>query len=158
MDINDLIDDFSVGIAQDADVLEWSNQNFGKDLKVFVNFDQENPPGADDCPLAAVIPESKRFGQTIRDPEHIVNVIACVRNNASRQHPSVGNITEYQGVSQIEDLRKLIETALVGLSDLGNATLDFEVEYDTITDFPFMWCYMAVIVKLPITMGADPLA
>jgi len=157
MDITTLIDDFAEGIAQDPDVLEWANLTYGQDHRVFVNFDVENPPGESYCPFVMLMPESKRAGQTIVNRSHEVHVVCCVHDSEFRDHLSISNITEYLGVSRLEAFRKLVETALASV-DIGNPTIDFDIEDDTISYFPFLWCYMAARVDEPVTMGSDPLA
>ena len=75
MDISDLIDDLSAGVARDPDTLAWADLTYGQDHRVYVNFDVENPPGSDYCPYVMLMPERKRAGQTIRERTHVVERI-----------------------------------------------------------------------------------
>lgn len=157
MNVNTLITNLAVAVAQDSDILTWANTNYGQDHYVFVNFDVQDPPGEDYCPYVMIAPDRKRMGQRISQREHAVDVVCCIHDDASRTHAGISNIIEYQGVSNLETFRKYVETAVVGVS-VGNGAFDFEVEYDTISTFPLMWCFMRATVPEPVTIGSDYLA
>ncbi|MEE4112712.1 MAG: hypothetical protein V2I40_07850 [Desulfobacteraceae bacterium] len=156
MNINTLITDMAEAIAQDPDILEWANLYYGRDHYVFVNFDIENPPGESYCPYVVIFPEAKRIGQGIRQRSHTLHVVACVHDDSSRDYPGFTNIIEYEGLQRSEAFRKLVETAMAGV-DIGNGLMDFEIDYDSISDFPFFWCFMSAIITEPVTMGSNPL-
>ena len=157
MNINTLVTDMAEAIAQDPDILEWANLYYNRDHYVFVNCDIKNLPGESYCPYFAIFPEAKRAGQTVRQRSHTVHVVSCVNDANFRDYPGFTNIIEYEGVQRAEAFRKLAETAMVGV-DIGNGVIDFDVDYDTITDFPFMWSYMAAVITEPVTMGSDYLS
>lgn len=154
MNINALITDMAEAIAQSADVLAWANLYYKRDHRVFVNFDMENPPGESYCPYAVIYPESKLAGQTIQQRAHVLHVVTCVYDDSSREYPGINNIIEYEGLQRAEAFRKLVETAMAGV-DIGNGVIDFNIEYDPISDFPFLWCGMAVTITEPVTMGSE---
>ena len=156
MNINTLITDMAEAIAQDPDLLEWANLHYSRDHYVFVNFDIENPPGDSYCPYVVIYPETKRIGQGIRERIHTLHVVSCVHDDSYRDYPNFTNIVEYQGLQRAEACRKLVETAMAAV-DIGNGLIDFEIEYDSITDFPYIWCFMAAIITEPVTMGSNPL-
>jgi len=154
MNILTLIDTVVDGIARSATILDWTNDNYGNDQYVFVNFDIENPPGESYCPFSVIYPEIKQVGQGRSQKSHIIHVVNCLHDSSRREKPGYGNVIEYNGVRKSEEYRKLVETEIIGLS-LGNVLINIDVEYDPITDFPFFWTFMAISVEEAVTMGSD---
>ena len=157
MNINTLTDNIAEAVAGDSGISSWSNTNYSTDHTVFINVDGDDLPGSDYCPYVIVVPDRKAAGQRTSQREHTVDVICCISDDSTRAHAGYTNIVDYQGSYNLEAFRKLVETAIVGV-DVGNGTVDFELEFDTISVFPLMWCFMRVLVLEPVTMGSDYLA
>jgi len=157
MDLNVLLKRCAEKIAQDPDILEWANLHYGRDHTVFVNFDMQNPPGEEYCPYVAIAEGGKRAGQTIRERSHVIGSFLCIHDDEEKAYPGISNIVQYVGGYRAEAFRKLVETAFTNV-DVGNATVNFETEFDTISNFPFMWCFMDATFDEQVTMGSDPLA
>ena len=104
-----------------------------------------------------IFPEIKRVGRTTQQRSHAVHIVACVHDDRFRDYPGFTNIIEYEGVQRAEAFRKLVEAAIAGV-DIGNGVIDFNIEYGSITDFPFIWCFMAATVTEPVTLGSNCLA
>jgi hypothetical protein len=59
-------------------------------------------------------------------------------------------------VKNCEAMRKLIETAVVGIN-LGNAKVSqMHVQYHNIDSFPFFTAEMTFWISEPMTLGCDP--
>lgn len=158
MNIKTLIDAFSETIAQDMDVAAWCQGTYGNGHTVYVNVDERNLPGKDGCPYIALWPETKSVGLERSTKSHRITVICCIYDKSRRDHAGIGNIKEFVGVGNIEDLRKKVETAIAGI-DLGNACLaGIDIDYDTITYFPFFFAGMSIEIPEPVTLGSDYLA
>ena len=156
MDVNTLLENMRSVLAQDVQLSDWSNLTYGQTHKIYVNMDTRVPPGEDDCPYIAFYPTGKTAGDSVTRKRHIFEIICCIYDSTSEINPD-GNITEYEGVSRIEDFRKMAEDAL-GDMNIGNVHLDVvDIEYDTIESFPFMMAAMEVTFGQDRLIGVDPL-
>lgn len=155
MNIDILIDMLSRAVARDDSIESWCTYTYGHRHKVYVNIDERQPPAAADCPYIALMPAAKRTGQDINRRNHTIDVACVLHDEESRVHADI-NIVEYLGVSRLEQLRKLAETAAFGALT-GNLDLSLlEIEYDTISMFPYLLAWMALQITEPVLIGTDP--
>jgi len=158
MNVKTLVTSMAQSIAQDSAILAWANTHYGQDHYVFVNFDTQNPPGEGYCPCVYIKPHRKRVGQRVDTKVHEVIIICCIYDDASREYPGISNIVEFMGVSRLDDFYELVRTCIAGI-EIGDATFSVvEPEYETIDQFPFMYCGTMVTLLEPVTMGPDYLA
>jgi hypothetical protein len=156
MDINTLLLDFARAVSEDDELTGWSRVTYDREPNVYVNMDVRNPPGEADCPYVEIHPAGKTVGQAISVKTHRFEVICCIYDEKSVTHPQ-SNLVEYEGVRRLEAMRKHVENAIVGV-DVGNGIFsEFEIEYDTISMFPFMGASMVFQVEDHVTLGSDPL-
>ena len=156
MDINTILTDIAQDIALNADLGAWSDVTYGRTHEVFINIDRRNPPGEDDCPYVVLYPISKNVGSGEGVKRHGFEIICCINDDSSRTHAEA-NITEYEGVQNIETFRKKVET-IIDAADLSGAFVEtVDIEYETIEMFPFMMAGMVISVHEDWSFGEDPL-
>lgn len=153
MDINTLIETFSEAIAADDDLKAWSNLYYSQDHQVFVNVDVRDMPGESDCPYVGLLPVSKFVGKAVSTKEHSLGVFCCIHDSSSVTTPL--NIVKFKGVERIEEFRKLVEDVIVANAPTNILMAEVEIDYDTITEFPFMTADMLVKLTEPVTLGSD---
>lgn len=158
MNITTIVDTISEAIAQDSDIATWCQTNYGGGQTVYVNIDERNLPGASGCPYIALWPASKHVGRAVIKKNHVVEIACCIHDDNSRTHGEIDNIVEFTGVANIEALRKLIETSVAEI-DFGKPYLaDVDIEYDTITSFPFFYAGMMITIIETVVIGGDHLS
>lgn len=158
MNVNTLISDIVETVAEDTAVKNWSEHYYGRIHQVFENIDLRNPPGSGECPYVFAAPDYKSCGQTQRQRAHRVRIGCCIYDETKEAHDTIPNLTQFRGAQRIEELRKLVETAVVAI-DVGNGVWgEIEIEFDTISQFPFHKCEMVVTMTEPVTLGSDFLA
>ena len=156
MDINTILTDIAQDIALNADLGAWSTVTYGRTHEVFINIDRRNPPGEDNCPYVVLYPISKNVGSGESVKRHGFEIICCVNDDSSRTHAET-NVTEYEGVQNIETFRKKVETIIDG-TDIGGAFVEtVDIEYETIEMFPFMMAGMVVSIHEDWSFGDNPL-
>jgi len=156
MDINDLIEDLSQGVARSETVSAWCLATYGQAHQVYVNYDERDPPGEDACPWVALMPSDKTTGKAVERKQHVIEAVCCIHDETSQTYTDT-NITEYKGVKRLETFRKYVEDAIDGV-DIGNVLLDtVQIQYETIGSFPFMMAGMLINFGEPVVLGTDPL-
>jgi hypothetical protein len=156
MNINTLLDDLSNAIAVDSETATWCQSTYGRDHQVYVNLDDREPPAASGCPYVTLWPDSKKVGRGIGQKQHTIEVVCVIHDESSRTR-SEDNVIEYEGVKRLETFRKHVETAIAAV-DMGNALLDeLDIEYDPVSEFPFMAADMVITITDEWTIGSDPL-
>lgn len=157
MDFKTLIDTIKSAIAHDNEIGVWSEINYGRIHKTYVNIDSRNPPGIDDCPYVVFYPTAKIVGPGTFKKRHNIDVVCCIHDDQAETNAE-NNIIEYKGVGRIWEFRKLVETALSGM-DVGRLVIDLvEAEYDTIESFPFMLVSMSMEIGQEHLIGTSALS
>jgi len=154
MDISELYLDYAQALASSAAISSWCVAEYGQAHKVYMNFDRRNPPGENDCPYVAIYPVSKRVGQLVGAKGHGFEVVCCLFDDTSRVHAH-SNITEYEGVRQLEVFRKKAEDVITEMA-IDNAVIEaLDIEYETIETFPFLMCGMIFQVREELLIGQN---
>lgn len=154
MDINPLLSDLAEAVATDADVESWCQDKYGKSITVFMNFDVRNPPEKDDCPCVCLYPAEKEYGGSIY-ADAIGNVV-MVYDSGEETREDIDNIRQFSGPKNVEHLRKLVLRAQAGVIEAtGSSRIEsVSVDYDTISNFPFMLADQALQITTPWTLGS----
>lgn len=155
MDLNPFFADIAPALAGDAGISDLCQAEYGREVKVYMNYDARHPPGADDCPAVCVYPAEKSYGG---DTYHDAIECVCLVHDDRAEEAYMGhdNVVGYAGVRHAESLRK---AALRVISDRVAQTVsgqidEIAVDYDTITQFPYIYAAMAVAISESWTMGS----
>ncbi len=152
MNINTLTGIIKTAIADSAAITTWCTTNYSQDITIYVNLDLTDPPKESNCPYVVIYPLGKQVGEMMSPKRHNYEVIACIYDATST---TTGNVTEYAGVTNIESLRKLIETAITA-ADMATAWVaEIDIEYETIENFPFILAAMGIGVIESVQIGGD---
>lgn len=157
MDINSLINLTVEAIARDNSIKSWSQVMYDQSHQVFENIDIRNPPTPAMCPYVYCAPDSKSIGKTKAIKEHSILVGCVIQDDTREADDDIENLTRYKGSQRIEQFRKVVETSVMGIN-VGNSSWSIiEVEYDTISRFPFCHAEMTMFLSETVTLGSDPL-
>jgi len=158
MNFNTLIQNLRDGLATDSTIETWCQSEYSKSLTVVVGADKRNLPGASDCPLIHLFPLAKKTGyDDVAKIEHVIGVVVGVHDTTVLSGIEA-NITEYEGVENLESLRKLVENAFVASVPSAVRVDEVIIAYDSIEDFPFFWSNMQITLVQDLYQGDDPLA
>lgn len=151
MNINTLTDILKTAIAEDSALIDWCEANYLLH-SVWVNMDLTDPPAESACPYIVIYPVGKQVGERQTPKHHIFEIVCCLYDAGST---TSGNTTVYDGVANLESLRKLVETAIVD-TDIGNAWVSsIQIEYETIENFPFLLAGMTVEILEEVCIGGN---
>ena len=154
MDINPLVNILVEEIAQDAEIETWCQKEYGRSIQVFRNYDMRKPPTAEQCPCVCIYPSEKQYGgQNYQDA---IECVCQVYDERTRSHADMPNIIDYTGVENVEDLRKLVLAAMARVIEGTDASRidSVSVDYDTITEFPFVTAAQAAAIVTPYLIGS----
>lgn len=154
MDINPLLTSLAETIASDADLEAWCQAEYGRSVQVRINFDTRLLVGEGDCPCVCVHPGEKQYGgNTYADA---VNLDCMVDDDRMRGHAGYDTVIEYQGVYNVETMRKLVLTAAAGVIEATDDSRinSISVDYDAIQWFPRIVAYQAIEIETPYLLGS----
>ena len=118
---------------------------------VYVNIDLQDRPGEDDCPYAIIYPTGKDVGQVQAQKVHGFEVIICISDYGSS---TAGKITTYDVIETLETTRKTVETAIISAMP-DNVIISFEIEYETLEQFPLALAGMSLQITESTVIGGD---
>ncbi|MDO9584745.1 MAG: hypothetical protein Q7J24_16820 [Desulfomicrobium sp.] len=147
----DIVDKISAVLAADAELAEWADENFDKTVTILVGLDERNRPGPASCPLILIRPDGQGLGQSSGQIEHRVQIDWAVHDATVT---TAGGITEYTGVRRVDEMGRLIWSALcAGIS--GHVAMD-QAEYvlETVERFPLLLGGMDITINVPQLIGA----
>lgn len=110
MDLAETMAAIRDAIKADQAVTAWCQQNYGRQHKVYVGIDEENPPAEADYPLVAVIPAGHKWGLKSRLEEARLIIVCGIVQSAV---DIAGNVIELRGIQEIETFRRLVEERLL---------------------------------------------
>jgi len=140
-------------LSTNSALTAWAKAYYGRAHKVYINIDERNGPGQDDCPYIQLRPMSARYGRGVTEKIMEFEMVACLHDESFAQDPET-NAVEYFGVQKVMDMVDLAVAAIAAVST-GNALLqDIAVEIETIEFFPFFLAGCPLVLIEPFTLGA----
>jgi hypothetical protein len=161
MDIISLTMTLAEAIHDSDAIAAWATLNYSRRHKVYVGVDDENLPGAEDCPLVYLFPTGKTSGHGRDTQDHAFLVTCEIYDEENYTPPSRENLVVFQGVQRIEEFRKLVETVI--FANLP-ATIDedaqrqLETTYSDSLVFPFFQAHDLYTLLNPYAMTMDEFA
>lgn len=168
MDMNTIIAAMRDAAAQDDAVNAWCSATYGQVQKVFVGIDPKDPPhgpdiatagtatdGTGDYPCTVLFPSSKTVG-TAQD--FLVHQFAATVGiyDDSKADDLDTNVIQYNGVTRIEEVRKLVETAMIAAAAALNLRVtDLQITYAPIELFPYFMADMDFTLNQETEFGDD---
>ena len=155
--LNDLYLDICEAIASNAALDTWSNTYYGQGHTVYMGWDVENLPQQSDCPVIGVVPFMQRRGRDTARVSYGFSFFTCIYDD-TLVTGAYTNLQEFTGVRRSEEMRKLVQDAVVAV-DMGNALIGpVESAYEPVEDFPLFEVFFDMTISDDITLGTDPLA
>ena len=153
MNITTLLHNMRDAIHDNSALNTWATTNYGRNPKVYVGIDTRKPPAADQYPLVHLFPQQKTIGDG--NQTHVIGVTCGIYDDDTLT-TSKTNVVELEGISYLEDFRKLVETALLttALSD-AHWIASIDVVYETVEYFPYFLCAMDVHIQAELSFGQD---
>lgn len=180
MNILTLRNALTAAVAGDSALETWCQAKYGQSVSVYVGMDMRNPPGEDDYPLVHIVASGKVAGQSLAAIDHRFSVVCGVHDTRSESstdawtdhagdiwvdeggdvwvdHETNAGIVQSYGVTYVEELRALVQTAITGAVPAGCWVERIEVDYESVEMYPFFLAGMEITVSQPVYQGGDPL-
>lgn len=153
----DLLDSIVTALATDAQLTTYANNWYGADHQVYIDQDQENPPGEDEgYVLIHLHSPSKNGHEESRTPEHGFYLAVDVQDPADAVR-SESNASEFSATKRLDEIvMRIIE--VIRATKPGNWAMGYDYETDTITAFPMFTADILITFVNHLTIGEDPLA
>ena len=153
----DILDRAAVLLAADSAIAAWTSAQFGKAPVIFIGLNEGDPPGVAQCPCIILRPAHAADGQETEEFGYAFRVDWVISNAAQT---TVGAITTYAGIRQLDDFGKLIYACLKGTPQnpgisANVAISDREVIYDDGTMFPMWLAGAYMTMRAPQVLGGE---
>lgn len=132
-------------IKTDQAIAAWCQQKYGRQHKVYVGIDEENPPAEADYPLVAIMPAGHKWGIKSRTETARVILLCGVVQKAV---DAAGNVVELRGVSEVEMFRRMVEERLY---KAGLLVADSETESLSGYFFPVFTSGVEVTIEMRLS-------
>jgi hypothetical protein len=151
---NSIIDAATTAVAAQADIEAWSQEQYGMSYNVFENIDLRDPPDPDECPAIVVRPLTKAGGMNRPVKTTDIGVDCLVFDE--RKNQTASGVIQFLGSRMVEELRKMIFAKIQAAIPSDLHIVDLEVDYDTVEQFPYCWCGMAITIEQEQLIGVNP--
>jgi len=155
MTLIELIHTLRDALANDAPLLTWANDTYGRDPSIFVGLDERNPPTESEYPAIHLYPERRSGDLQLGDNEYRLSVVIGIYDDsAGETPPGVPAATELPGVERLENGVTLIVAAITGALTTGLFFRSVTVEYETVEFFPYFIAEIRAAIMRPAEFGA----
>ncbi len=159
MDVNALVDNVIAAIADDEEIKEWCQTKYGRDHTVFFGMDLRDPdlPLDTQLPFVHIAPTAKAVGTDEEEITHSFNVFVEISNESADTPEDQPNVVRYEGYSDLEEFRKLVEMAITSMSDedRGGRIGSIDIAYGDLLFYPHFSAGMEITTKTPNEMAED---
>ena len=153
MQIYDLLKDSADAIAEDTTIQSWCQSIFGNTHTVIIDEDIRNP--GNDAPAVRLHSPYKRANQEVREIDHGFYAYIMVNASEDALGPHI-NIDQFQATQHLMTFITYIISA-INTAKPAVAVMEYDLETDTITNFPFFEADLALSFMQPLTIGQNPL-
>ena len=151
---------FEDALVDDSALRTWCNTNYSRKQTVYSGLDRRMPPGEPNTPYVSVSGLTEQSGYNMRANTFLLD-IRCVINDTSITTATDTNGVvhkKYDGMQNVEDMRKLTETAIVNILDTdddlsGSLIGEVEIGYKTIGYFPFFYSNSVFAIDYTYSQG-----
>ncbi len=152
-DINSLLTDLGEGVASDADIKAFCQENYKQDHRVFENGDDRDGFQPDECPLVVVYPGKKAGGMNA-DKKVIIIGFSCVVHDDGKEESQAG-VVRFMGGRRVEVLRQKVFASILENMPDDLTVESIDSEYATIGQFPFVSIEGIIEITEEKRIGAD---
>jgi len=154
MDINTLIVTLTDAVVSQDDITAWSTIEYGHGYHVFENIDMRNPPEETDCPLIIIRPQSKSGGMNADVKSFSLGIDCLVFDSGIPVE--INGLIRFKGGRLVEELRAMVFAKIHGALPSDCHVGDLAVDYDTVEQFPYIWCGMTINIEQEQLIGVNP--
>lgn len=134
-------------LETDQAIEEFCQQKYGKSLTVYTGLNRKNPPKAENCPFAVILPGTKSEGEDVGEFVYALTVgWAIVNENMTGNEPD--------GLGECDDLGQLILDALAEANpNYPISSANYEI--NPIDFFPQIVGEMLIELTITPVIGVD---
>ena len=138
-------------LANNQELQDWCQVNYGKQPTIFVGIDERNPPGKKNCPLIILRLDDSEIGKETKQHEYKILVDWAVLDESVTKND---NIIEYRGVYQADAMGQIIWRALPDFSqNISLSRTAYALE--PIDYFPMILGGMDLSIIIPNLIGGE---
>ncbi|MBI9092196.1 MAG: hypothetical protein JEZ12_23535 [Desulfobacterium sp.] len=154
MNINELIETITNAVADQEELNAWSTIEYDRGYRVFENIDMRNPPEEEDCPLVVVRPSEKSGGMSRSVKSFTLAVDCLVFDDGIPEE--INGVIRFKGGRLVEEFRTMVFSHILAAIPSDCHIADIEVQYDTVEQFPYIWCGMGITIEQGQIIGVNP--
>lgn len=152
--LTSLVEHFRAAIYADASIASFCTTNYAKSVKLYVGYDQKNPPASANCPFIAIVPVGRSMGIMENEYVYHIDIDFGIVDNTFSDYQSNGS-QEMRGFYRIDSFAELINTALETIASGHNLATDLINYQVTMDAFPLIVGQMTIEARLANTIGID---
>ena len=156
MNIYTLINDLVTAVAQDSELIAWTQVHYGQKQNVYLDQDERYPPGESDAPDVQFHSPSKSADEENRIVEYGVGVYVVIYDAATETRAE-DNVEEFTATGKLAEFINRILT-VIRAAKPADFVMGFDWMTDTITSFPNFEADVAIGFRERMLIGMDPLA
>jgi len=143
-----LIEKIRDALKDQADILTWCTDNYGQGHKIYIGYDEENPPEQGDYPVIVITPSGQDRSINVDYGPMEVDIGYGLYDTTRSESD---NVITYQGIENILAFRKIVEDTLFDMTtDFGGAWIEDANEYiEPVEAFPFFISMVAYTFRHP---------
>ena len=134
------------GLTDDESLRTWCISNYSSPPTIYSGIDKRQPPAQSNTPYVSVMTANEFSGYGQDRNSFLINIVSALYDDTLTTTTDTNEVTrkKYQGIENIEAMRKLVETAVCDIlstdSNLENCIIDtVEVSYRTLGYFPYFY-------------------
>jgi len=143
MKTTELLEKLANILADDQDIKTFCQAQFGRAQTVYLGVNPESPPEQDEYPVIILFYAERTKGESNALIQFLIEVGIAVYNEEIRTD---ANKKIFSGLEQVEDLRELVETAILD-SHLGKIDVNGETHVEVY--FPLFGSHTAITIAIP---------
>ena len=141
-------------LVADSAISTYCTGTLGATRKIYLGFDEKNPPKISDCPFIVIIPIGTRPGDQEDQHAWTVGIHVGINDGTFSDYQSKG-ATEMRGFHRVDYLWNLVQDSLGTLSSAKNLATD-TIQYQIIMEaFPLVQASGLIEARLTNTIGIN---
>lgn len=125
MKANEILQKLRDVLVEDADIVKWCQETYGKQHQVYLGINNEDPPAQDKYPIIALFFASRKNSANVPVIGYSVELAVCVSDEGILKN---GNSVTYIGLLRVAEFRELAEAAIsksaIGKIDISSETIE----------------------------------
>lgn len=149
--LSDIINKWRDALQASTVIRDYCITKYNKAPKISIGINSKHPPADEDYPLIVLYPGAKEEGLELQEYCYKLTVRWTI---LQAETAAAGDITEYLGVAECDDLGQLIYLELAGLST-DNPISSVRYNLDPVASYPRFPGWMDITLKITPVNGYD---